>query len=127
MTRHETVGLFKKIICAIRENKLLFYKSDLHDMHMHVLIVCNVLFWEHKYMRTTIDLPADLRQKLVAEAASRHMKGFSPLIVDALEQYFAGGDKERIKEISRLKGCLNKDEYEDEIKRIRKGRKNWRT
>ena len=77
-------------------------------------------------MRTTIDLPADLRQKLIAEAASRHMKGFSALIVDALEQYLAKGDQERIKTISRLKGCLKKEEYKEEIKRIQKGRKNWR-
>lgn len=96
-------------------------------MHVHVVINDNGCFWEYTPMRTTIDLPANLRQKLATEAALRHMKGFSPLIVDALEQYFAGGDKERIKTISWLKGCLDKDEYKDEIKRIQKGRKNWRT
>ena len=77
-------------------------------------------------MRTTIDLPPDLRQKLVSEAASRNMKGFSALIVDALKQYFGGTGKERAKAISQLKGCLSKDEYKEEIKRIEKGRKNWR-
>lgn len=78
-------------------------------------------------MRTTIDIPANLRQKLIAEATSRHMKGFSAIIVDALEQYFAESDQERIETISRLKGCLNNKEYEEEIKRIKNGRKNWRT
>ncbi len=78
-------------------------------------------------MRTTIDIPSDLRQKLIAEAATRHLKGFSPLIVEALEQYLSKGEEERLKTISSLKGCLDKDEYNEEVKRIENGRKNWKT
>ena len=78
-------------------------------------------------MRTTIEIPSGLRQKLLAEAAARNLKGYSSLIVDALQLYFSKGDKERINTISQLKGCLNKKEYKKEIKRIKKGRNSWRT
>lgn len=78
-------------------------------------------------MRTTIEIPSDLRQKLLAEAAAKNLKGYSTLIVHALQLYFSKGDKERINTISQLKGCLNKEEYKEEMKRIKKGRNNWRT
>jgi len=78
-------------------------------------------------MRTTIDLPVQLRQKLIAEAAARNLKGFSTLIADALEQYFSKEAGERSKVISELRGCISFDEYEEEMKRIEEGRKNWRT
>ena len=40
-------------------------------------------------MRTTIDIPARLRQKLVHAAAEKNLKGFSSIIEEALtgEEY----------------------------------------
>jgi predicted nucleic acid-binding protein len=35
-------------------------------------------------MRTTADLPADLRRKLAQEAAARNLEGYSRLVVEAL-------------------------------------------
>jgi len=78
-------------------------------------------------MRTTIDIPPHLRQKLISEAAARHLKGFSNLVVEALEQYFAKGtNNDRKETASRLKGCLNEAEYDDEMMRIQEARSNWR-
>jgi predicted transcriptional regulator len=77
-------------------------------------------------MRTTIEMPADLRRKLIAEAAARNMKGFSGIIVEALEQYLSRGDEERKRIVAELKGCLDEQEYEKELQRIREGRGNWR-
>lgn len=77
-------------------------------------------------MRTTIDIPSHLRQKLISEAAARHLKGFSNLVVEALEQYFATGKNDRKKIVSQLKGCLKESEYNDEIKRLQETRSNWR-
>lgn len=34
-------------------------------------------------MRTTIEISAELRRKLVAEALARNMKGYSPIISEA--------------------------------------------
>ena len=39
-------------------------------------------------MRTTIDLPPELRQKLISEAASKNQKGYSNIIIEALNKYF---------------------------------------
>jgi len=69
-------------------------------------------------MRTTIDLPVNIRQKLISEAASRNLKGFSKVIIEALEQYFKFGAKKRKAAIQDLKGCLSKKEYLNEMKRV---------
>ncbi len=77
-------------------------------------------------MRTTIELPNDLRQKLISESAARNLRGFSPIIVEALRNYFKKMENGRKKEIQSLKGCLNDEEYVQELKRVKNGRENWR-
>ncbi len=77
-------------------------------------------------MRTTIDLPNDLRQKLISESAARNKKGFSSIIVEALRNYFDLKGNGRKKAIQSLKGCMNEEEYLQELKRIDEGRANWR-
>lgn len=77
-------------------------------------------------MRTTIEIPAALKQKLAAEALSRNMKGYSKIIVEALSEYFKKDNNQRKRVIQKLKGCLSKKEYELEIKRLDEGRNNWR-
>ena len=78
-------------------------------------------------MRTTIDIPIALKQKLIALAAAKNLKGYSSIIVKALTHYFEKQDKHRENKIKKLKGCLSKEEYNLEIKRINKARQNWRT
>ena len=80
----------------------------------------------YKIMRTTIDLPNDLRQKLISESAARNQKGFSSIIVEALRNYFDLKGNGRKKAIQSLKGCMNEEEYLQELKRIDEGRANWR-
>ena len=77
-------------------------------------------------MRTTIELPDSLKQKLIAEAASRNMKGYSKLIAEALQEYFKMNQTKREQTINSLRGCLCKEEYKKEIKRLEEGRANWR-
>jgi len=77
-------------------------------------------------MRTTIDLPNDLRQKLISESAARNLKGFSFIIVEALRNYFDIKKDSRKKSIQNLKGCLSEEEFLQETKRIKEGRANWR-
>ena len=77
-------------------------------------------------MRTTIELPNDLRQKLISESAARNLRGFSTIIVEALRNYFKKMENGRKKEIQSLKGCLNDEEYVQELKRVKNGRENWR-
>lgn len=77
-------------------------------------------------MRTTIDIPANLKQKLIAYAAAHNLKGYSAVIVEALDRFFEIENKDRQSAIASLKGCLSKQEYDLEIKRILTGRKNWK-
>ncbi len=77
-------------------------------------------------MRTTVDIPPELRKKLVEEAASRNLRGFSPLIVEALRLYFNRQRKDRQKTIERLKGCLTAEQMEQERARLTAVRDNWR-
>ena len=78
-------------------------------------------------MRTTIEIPRHLRQKLVSEAAERNLKGFSPIIVEALKEYFekqshteGGGTLEK------LRGSLSEEEYEKALSGLRADRGKWR-
>lgn len=78
-------------------------------------------------MRTTIDLPISLRQKLISEAATRNLKGFSKVIEEALELYFQTAGRQKKSIIQKLRGSLGPREYEQEMERIKEGRGNWRT
>lgn len=77
-------------------------------------------------MRTTVDIPQNLRQKLIAEAARKNLKGFSPLVTEALRQYFSTETDSRDDVIANLRGCLSRKEAERDLMRIAEGRKNWR-
>ena len=78
-------------------------------------------------MRTTVDIPENLRRKLIEEAARKNMKGFSLLVVEALREYFSTNTGGRDEIIKNLKGCLSKQEAEKEFIHLNERRKNWRT
>ncbi len=77
-------------------------------------------------MRTTIEIPGELRQKLLLEEALQHRKGFSGIIVEALEQYFQSGQEGRKQRVKVLKGILSQQEYKEEIKALKEERQHWR-
>jgi glutamyl-tRNA reductase len=78
-------------------------------------------------MRTTVDIPADIRQKLVTEAARKNMKGYSAIIVKALREYFEKQNAEDAgKEIRKLRGSLSQEDYEKALKILETGRTQWR-
>lgn len=62
-------------------------------------------------MRTTIELPEDLRERLILEAARTGVRGFSGIVVEALRQYFSTypehDDRESI--VRELYGCEKTD------------------
>ena len=72
-------------------------------------------------MRTNMGIPANQKRKLTTEAASKHVKGFSRLIIDALEKYFSVGDKEWINTIAELKYCMNNEEHGLKTGKMRQG------
>lgn len=77
-------------------------------------------------MRTTIEMPVHMRQLLSQEAANRHLKGFSGIIIEALEKYFHSKTNDRKNIIGRLKGSLSLAEYAKAHKDFQEGRAKWR-
>lgn len=78
-------------------------------------------------MRTTIELSPEHRSRLIALAARRGEKGFSRLIAEALERYFAdeagGASLERA---LRAAGSVSETEAERWRAEIRRIRERWR-
>ena len=78
-------------------------------------------------MRTTVELPDDLRQRVVSEAAARNLKGYSQVIVDALRDYSDGRKDGRQSVVARVRGSLDAQAAEVEARRLAEVRANWRT
>ena len=77
-------------------------------------------------MRTTIDMPIHIRQKLSQEAAVRNLKGFSKIIIEALEKYFHSKSNDRKNIVTRLKGSMSNAEHSKAVKNLQEGRSKWR-
>lgn len=78
-------------------------------------------------MRTTIELPDDVRRQLLEEAAARNCKGFSTIVVEALRRYLGTDRTDRSARVTELKGCLSDKELKEARKRFAEGRGQWRT
>lgn len=79
-------------------------------------------------MRTTVEITDEHRAKLLHEAARRGEKGFSSIIQEALDQYFAAETEQaarRAKALS-LVGTLSDEEADRIEEDIRKLRRTWR-
>jgi predicted transcriptional regulator len=89
---------------------------------MHVHVVYSLV------MRTTVEITDEQRAKLLHEAAKRGEKGFSGIIQEALDQYFAA-ETERAAKIDRALRVLGRlsDEEADRLEEsIRALRRTWR-
>ena len=67
-------------------------------------------------MRTTIELPDDLRRRVASEATARNLRG-----------YFDGAQDARQSVQSGVRGSLNRRTAEMEIQRLAELTANWRT
>ena len=78
-------------------------------------------------MRTTVELSATHRARLLRLAAERGEKGFSRFIAEALDGYFenqgVGDDRESAR---RLRGVLDEADARELEQRVRMIRENWR-
>lgn len=89
-------------------------------MHVHASIIDT--------MRTTIELPDELRAELVALAARRGEKGYSRIVQEAVVQYLAGQDG-RVGLTARAKraiGALGESEADALEAAAAKVRRQWR-
>ena len=79
-------------------------------------------------MRTTIEISDALREKLLAVAARRRMKGFSALVEEAVEA-FLRTEAERdakVKVALRLAGSIDRETAAHMRRVARRLRKSWR-
>lgn len=89
-------------------------------MHVHALIS-----WG---MRTTVEIPDELRARLLEIAARRGEKGFSRLVAEALALYL--GELERRDQMAldarTLIGSLSEEEAEALESSVSTSRRSWR-
>jgi predicted DNA-binding protein len=79
-------------------------------------------------MRTTIELPDDLRARLLDLAARRGEKGFSGLVREAVTAYLAEveGRSARVARATEALGTLSEDEAEEMRRSVTALRERWR-
>jgi Arc/MetJ family transcription regulator len=79
-------------------------------------------------MRTTIEIPDELREKLVQEAARLGEKGYSSVVERALRMYFqqTGSREMRRAATARLRGSMTEQDLPEEHRRLSEIRRNWR-
>ena len=73
-------------------------------------------------------MPPDHRRLHPRRAgATRNLRGYSPVIVDALRAYFDGREDDRQNLVARVRGSLGAQAAEVEHRRLAEVRANWRT
>ena len=81
-------------------------------------------------MRTTVELPDDLRAELLRLAALRGEKGFSSVLEEAVRFYLAHREdqtrEERVRRLLALQGSISPEEGERMQQYVREVRENWR-
>jgi len=79
-------------------------------------------------MRTTVEISDKQRAELLRLAAERGLKGFSPLIHEALDDYLQKRLEQRklVKAALRLEGTMNAKESLELEKAAKKTRDSWR-
>lgn len=79
-------------------------------------------------MRTTIEISAEHRARLLELAARRGEKGFSAVVAEAIEAHLQSEEarRERRRRAAALRGGLSRREAEDFRRRVSELRASWR-
>jgi metal-responsive CopG/Arc/MetJ family transcriptional regulator len=79
-------------------------------------------------MRTTVELPDEIRAKLLEMAARRGERGFSGIVEEALERYLAEEERrrERAEAARSVLGTLDDEEADALLASVRRLRDRWR-
>lgn len=89
-------------------------------MHVHASQI--------RAMRTTVELPDEIRAKLLEMAARRGERGFSGIVEEALERYLAEEERrrERAEAARSVLGTLDDEEADALLASVRRLRDRWR-
>ncbi len=80
-------------------------------------------------MRATIEIPDDLRAMVLAVAAHKGYRGYSKVVVEALEHYFAdqAAGETGLDRVLALRGAWTSEDAEEMRAAIRHARLGWRS
>ena len=80
-------------------------------------------------MRATVELPDHLRAAVMAVAARKGYRGYSKVIVEALEFYLAEKEAKEsgLQDLLELRGSWNRRDATQTRARIAEARANWET
>jgi metal-responsive CopG/Arc/MetJ family transcriptional regulator len=91
-------------------------------------LTCMCMYHNLSLVRTTVEIPDDLRARLLEIAARRGLKGFSALVEEALVLYL--GELERREQLASramaLIGTLSEEEAEALESSVSRARRSWR-
>lgn len=92
-------------------------------------LTCMCMHYHNSLMRTTVEIPDEIRAKLLELAARRGERGFSALVEEALERYLRDEERRvrKAEEARSVLGTLPEDEarhLEEAVRTLRKG--PWR-
>ena len=76
-------------------------------------------------MRTTVEITEKQHRRLMALAADRGIRGFSPLVQEAIERYLADLDSARVDLALALEGVIGDEEAEEVERRITEAWSTW--
>ncbi len=77
-------------------------------------------------MRTTIEIPAHLRDSLLNLARHRGLRGFSQLVEEALNAYLADLGADEVDLLLSLESSIDESEEHEMRRRIEEARATWR-
>lgn len=76
-------------------------------------------------MRTTVEITHEQRQALSSLAARRGIRGFSPLVQEAIDLYLTDRSPDRIGNLEALEGSLSDAEADEVERRIAEAWSTW--
>jgi len=79
-------------------------------------------------MRATIELPDHLRAAVLSVAARKGYRGYSRVIIEALEYYLAEVEAKEsgLDELLAMKGSWSRREAAEASQRVSNARRNWK-
>jgi ATP/maltotriose-dependent transcriptional regulator MalT len=78
-------------------------------------------------MRTTVEITEEQRLALTALAAKRGLRGFSPLVQEAIDLYLGHQQADRLEAVLALRGVLTASEADEMERRIAEAWSTWST
>lgn len=78
-------------------------------------------------MRTTVEITDEQHHALDVLARRRGLRGFSPLVQEALHQYLQSQSGEDLEAVLALRGSLPPDRADDWHRRIKEAWSSWTT